>query len=324
MIEQAVILAAGRSTRLGQLTKDRPKSMLPVLGKPILVRVMDRLREAGIRKFVVVLSEHEGAVASYLSRSWYSGVEVKFALQAIPSGSLDALMLAAPHIRGPFLLTSVDNLTSSQHIQNLMDNFNRSEDLIASLSLIPATPEIISQSYAVSIENDRITALVEKPATPSGSHAAFMIYALSPDFLKEMSSVSSRGEREINTAVQNCLRDGRQVGYAIAEWRMHLAQETDLLAINRRYLQEGRDTHILSEIPASVHIIPPVRIDPKVSVGQSARIGPNVYLETGATVGQGAVLSDAVVLDGAIVPAHDQCQGQIVDRHYRISETEKL
>lgn len=321
MIEQAVILAAGRSTRLGQLTKDRPKSMLPVLGKPILVRVMDRLREAGIRKFVVVLSEHEGAVASYLSRSWYSGVEVKFALQAIPSGSIDALRLAAPHIRGPFLLTSVDNLTSTQHIQNLMDSFNRCEDMIASLSLIPAPPEMISQSWGVSIENDRITALEEKPVTPSGSHAAFMLYVLSPDFLKGVAS--SRGERDINTAVQNCLQDGRRVGYAIAEWRLHLAQESDLLVINRRYLQEGRDTHILSEIPASVHIIPPVRIDPKVSVGQSAHIGPNVYLETGATVGQGAVLSDTVVLGGAIVPARDQCQGQIIDRHYRI-ETEKL
>ncbi len=324
MIEQAIILAAGRSTLLGQLTKDRPKSMLPVLGKPILVQVMDRLREAGIRKFVVVLSEQEGAVASYLSKSWYSGVEVKFALQAIPSGSLDALILAAPYIRGPFLLTSVDNLTSSQHIQNLIDSFNRCDELIASLSLIPASPEAISKSSAVSIENDRITAIEEKPTNPAGSHAAFMLYAFSPDFLKMVATVSPRGEREINTAIQNCLRDGRRVGYAIAEWRLHLAQESDLLAINRRYLEEGRDTHILSEIPASVRIIPPVRIDPKVSVGQSASIGPNVYLETGATVGQGAVLSDTVVLDGAIVPAHDECQGQIVDRHNRISETEKL
>ena len=46
MIQQAVILAAGHGTRLGPLTKDRPKSMLPVLGKPMMARVMDRLRVA--------------------------------------------------------------------------------------------------------------------------------------------------------------------------------------------------------------------------------------------------------------------------------------
>ena len=101
-------------------------------------------------------------------------------------------------------------------------------------------------------------------------------------------------------------------------------QELDLLAINKYFLQESRDAHILSEIPGSIHLIPPVRIDPKVSVGQAAKIGPNVYLESGATVGQGAVLRDTLVLSGASVAAHEHCYGQIVDRRVRISKTDKV
>ena len=55
MIEQAVILAAGRGTRLGPLTNERPKSMLPILGKPIVAHVLGDMAEAGVRRFVLVV-----------------------------------------------------------------------------------------------------------------------------------------------------------------------------------------------------------------------------------------------------------------------------
>ncbi len=326
MIQQAVILAAGRGTRLGLLTKDRPKSMLPVLGKPIMARIMDRMRDAGIKRFVVVIGEHEGAIASYLSSSWYPDAEIKFVLQGIPTGTVDALLLAAHHLDGPFLLTSVDNLTSPGHVKNLIDTFNRGEDHMATLSLLPATPEQIRRSSGVVIEGDLITAIEEKPDQPCGSYAGIMLYAFGLrifDYLPRV-KVSARGEREIATGIHIGIQDGQKVSYVITDWRLHLTNELDLLAINRQFLQEGRDTHILSEIPGTVHIVPPVRIDPNVTVGQAARIGPNVYLESGATIGPEAVLEDTVVLSGATVPAGEHCHGEIIDRRVRIAETESI
>jgi NDP-sugar pyrophosphorylase family protein len=323
VIQEAVILAAGRGTRLGLLTKDRPKSMLPVLGKPIMVRIMDRMREVGIRRFVVVIGENEGGIASYLSTSWYPDIEVEFAIQAIPTGTVDALLLAAPHLTGPFLLTAVDNLTSVEHVRNLTRCFDRSSDQIAALSLLPATPDQIRASCDTVIEHDRIVAIEEKPSHPRGSHAAIMLYAFASRFLDYLPAVnvSPRGEREIVSAIQASIAAGQRVGYAITDWRLHLTRELDLLAINRQFLREGRDAHILSEIPSSVQLTPPVRIDPNVSVGQDARIGPNVYLESGATIGQAAVLEDTVVLSGGVVPAAEHCLGELIDRHVRIADT---
>jgi NDP-sugar pyrophosphorylase family protein len=322
VIQQAVILAAGRGTRLGLLTKDRPKSMLPVLGKPMMARVMDRLREAGIRRFVVVIGDQEGAIAAYLTSSWHPETETKFAIQAIPTGTVDALRLAAAHIDGPFLVTSVDNLTSAEHVERLITRFNQTPGQIATLSLLPTTPDQIRVSSGVVVEGDRITAIEEKPAEPRGTYASIMLYAFDPQILNFLSNVkvSSRGEREIANAIQLSIADGKFVSYVVADWRLHLTKELDLLAINRHFLQEGRDNHILSEIPGSVHIIPPVRIDPKVSVGQAAHIGPNVYLESGATIGERAVLQDTIVLTGAIVPAAEECFGEIIDRRVRIPE----
>lgn len=322
MIQQAVILAAGRGTRLGHLTKDRPKSMLPVLGRPIVARVMDRMREAGIRRFIVVIGEHEGAVASYLSGFWHPDVEVKFALQPVATGTVDALTLAAPHIDGPFLLSAVDNLTSLEHVKALIERFSSPPEQIATLSLLPATPEQIRKSSDVVLEGDQVVAIEEKPAEPRGSLASIMLYAFSKKILEYLPGVpvSSRGEREIVSAIQASISDAHYVGYVTTHWRLHLTREPDLLTINKYYLDEGRDAHILSEIPTSVRITPPVRIDPRVSVGQDVQLGPHVYLESGTTVGRGAALENVVVLNGAVVPANERCYNQIIDRHQRIAE----
>ena len=86
-------------------------------------------------------------------------------------------------------------------------------------------------------------------------------------------------------AIQDLIQAGGKVGHVSADWHLHLNSEIDLLTINKRLLREDRGTHILSEIPSTVHITPPVRIDPKVSIGKGAKIGPNVYLESGAQVG---------------------------------------
>jgi NDP-sugar pyrophosphorylase family protein len=319
MITQAVILAAGRGTRLGALTTNRTKAMLPVLGKPIMVRVMDRIREAGIRRFIVVIGTEDGGLAAYLSSSWYPNCEVKYVLQPIPKGTADALSLASQYIDGDFLLASVDNLTPSEHIPTLMQHFHDTQaDFV--LSLIAATPDMIRASAAVQISGDRITQIIEKPEQATGEYASFMLYACKRDFLKYLTEVeeSVRGERELAWAIQRLIGDSGHVGYLVADQRYHLSHDVDLLNINKSYLDEGRDTHILSDLPGTVTVIPPVRIDPGVRVQTHAKIGPYVYLEAGSSVGEGAVISNAVVLQNTMIGKNEVCENQIVMQHHRI------
>ncbi len=323
MIQQAVILAAGQGKRLGQLTRERPKSMLPVLGKPIVARVMDRFRDAGIRRFVVVVGENDGQMASYLNHSWYPDAEIHFVLQAVPTGTVDALLAAAPHLDGPFLLTAVDNLTSAAHISNLITRFHEHPDHLAVLSLLEGPAADIRRSSGVVLNNGRVEEIVEKPDQPRTSWLSFMLYAFAFDYLRFLPDVpvSVRGERELVSAIQAGITAGRRVGYVIADWRLHLTRELDLLAINQQFLRENRDTHILSEIPSSVKIAPPVRIDPNVSIGPGAEIGPNVYLESGVTVGQRGIVRNAVLLRGATITAGERCDNEIVGDGVRLSAT---
>ena len=51
---KAVILAAGKGTRMGDLTEETPKPMLPVEGRPILEHILTGLRESGIQEFCLI------------------------------------------------------------------------------------------------------------------------------------------------------------------------------------------------------------------------------------------------------------------------------
>lgn len=319
MITQAVILAAGRGSRLGVLTSDRTKAMLPVLGKPIMVRVMDRVREAGIRRFVVVIGAQDGSLASYLSSSWYPNIEVKYVLQPIPKGTADALSLAGKFIDDDFLLASVDNLAPAEHIPALMKRFTELNADFA-MSLVRATPDEIRTSASVVVEGDYVKQIIEKPEEPQGEYAGFMLYVCNREFLKYVADIkeSVRGEQELASAIQKLIQNGGKVGYSVADHRYHLSQDVDLLTINRSYLEEGRETHILSELPASVVVIPPVRIDPGVRIKEGARIGPYVYVEGGSSVGEGASIANAVILQNSTIGKNEVCENQIVMRNQRI------
>jgi glucose-1-phosphate thymidylyltransferase len=320
MIEQAVILTIGRGMRLGSLTKDRSRAMLPVLGKPLVVRVMDRLREAGIKRFVVVVGEHEGGVVSYLNSSWVPDAKVSFVLQTEPRGMAHALSLAASKLDSAFLLASIDHLTPMTQVQQLLKRFDdyRGDMVLSSISTLPdETP----RGAVLTTKGSQVTAIADR-AIEHREHVAFMLYACGRrilDYIMPRTPITY-ADPELSAPIQALINDGGQVTFANSEWHLPLTDERDLLAINRRFLREGRDAHILSELPASVHIIPPVRIDPRVSIGLNAKIGPNVYLESGASVGHDAVIWDSVVLRDAVIKPEEVLHNYIISRRERLSE----
>ena len=64
-IDKAVVLAAGRGTRMRELTVDFPKPMIEVRGKPVLQHIVEGLRDAGVRRFVIIVGYHAEAVRNF-------------------------------------------------------------------------------------------------------------------------------------------------------------------------------------------------------------------------------------------------------------------
>jgi glucose-1-phosphate thymidylyltransferase len=76
----AVIPAAGRGSRLGELTANRPKGLVHIAGQPLLAHVFDRAREAGGDELVVVIG-YEGAQIVDQFGDTYAGMPITYVHQ---------------------------------------------------------------------------------------------------------------------------------------------------------------------------------------------------------------------------------------------------
>ena len=110
MIDSAVILGISSPAIDSQLREQRPRAMLPALGKPMVVRVMDRLYRAGIRRYKVIVGINEGPIASYINNKWMPDAHVEFILKS--TQSLGFLMSQiARKADKPFLLLGYNSFT---------------------------------------------------------------------------------------------------------------------------------------------------------------------------------------------------------------------
>jgi NDP-sugar pyrophosphorylase family protein len=304
LIERAVILAIGNPVHRSQIAINRPRSMLPALGKPLVVRAMNRLLPLGIRHFVVIVGENEGAVAAYLNKNWVPNVKVEFILKSSNDSLIQVLARIARKDNQPFLIASYHAFTHPRFPDTLLKNFNDSPDALI-LSGAQTTLSKAQQGYFAALEGQKVTGIVtQKPEGKSHSLLAHLAICGNAfvNYLTIPQGTGSFHKQLMDIFQMYIETDGAALAVESA-WILQIEADYDLLTLSKHLLEEGQDAHILSELPYTVQIVPPVRIDPQVSVGQGARIGPFAYLERGCSVGREAVVQNALILQQANVPA---------------------
>jgi NDP-sugar pyrophosphorylase family protein len=326
VIDFAVILATGSTLHQSQLTYSRPRVMLPVLGRPMVVRIMERLYRAGIHNFVVVIGENEGAVASYLNSQWLPNVHIEFIIQTLNSSLARTLTNIAKQYQKPFLITAYNTFTHANFPERLLNHYKEFGDSL----LLAAAPITLSKSipYAYAqVENQRVLAIHHEK--PEKNEEVFVLGSLAicgdtfVDYLTTLGTNTGGLSKHLLDIFHHYVTTGATTLVAETSWILQIEADYDLLTLNRYLLDDGPDTHILSELPASVQIIPPVRIDPHVSVGQGARLGPRVYLEAGCTIGHHATLTNTIVLQNTVIPAGSNLSDTIVATRAKVEDPDK-
>lgn len=109
---QAIIVAGGRGERLRPLTNFKPKPMVEVAGKPILLHTLELLKAAGITEFIFALCYLPEVIKSYFGDGTQFGVSIEYTLEdpAHPLGTAGAIVPARENIRDTFIVTYADIL----------------------------------------------------------------------------------------------------------------------------------------------------------------------------------------------------------------------
>lgn len=221
MIRKAVILAAGRGTRMGAHTADTPKAMLLVRGRPMLEYVLEGLASVGVERFLIVTGYRREMVEEYFAH-WRLPVE--FREQAPIDGTGSAARLAREFAaEDPFLLTFADILCPPAAYTLCASTLTDHPDTVAVLGVKDVDDPW--QGAAVYEEQGVVSRVVEKP--PQGTSATRWnsagLYSMSPGVFPYLDRLekSPRGEYELTSIFTMMLEEKREVRISpiLGAWR---------------------------------------------------------------------------------------------------------
>jgi NDP-sugar pyrophosphorylase family protein len=210
---KAVILAAGKGTRLRQLTANRPKPMVKVGNSTALERIMGGIAQAGIREFVLVVGYRKEVIERYFGDGARFGVKIHYVHQQVQNGTGSAVHLTREVVgEEPFLLSFGDIIVPPDNYQAMTAAYSSGADAVLALNWV-ADPYKGAAVYLD--ENDVVKEIVEKPpkgtAKTNWNNAG--IFLFSPLIFQYTAALtpSVRGEYELPQAIGQMIADGRKV-----------------------------------------------------------------------------------------------------------------
>src|SRR5438309_9768635 len=194
-ISKAILLAAGRGTRMRELTAELPKPMIKVRGKPILLHIVEGLQAAGIKNFLIIVGYHGDAIRDYFGDGTCFALQIRYATQVVQDGTGRVVDLARDFVgQSPFILSYGDILVDPVNYKSLVD---LADDIEAIVSV--KQNEDVSKGGAVFVnERMEVTDIREKPQPGETTRRWYNagVYALRPSILGWTATLrlSPRGE----------------------------------------------------------------------------------------------------------------------------------
>ena len=214
---KAVILAAGKGTRMRELTDALPKPMLKVQGKPILEHIIEGVGLAGIHEVFVVTGYRAEVVESYF------GPRVSYGRQVVQDGTGKAPELARAFVGSePFLLTYGDILVAPQTYAQMIKRFH--EGKFSGVITVTPSQDVTKGGLNLFDEEFCLTRLLEKPTAgeidclrKEGLVETVWynagIYIFRPAIFEFTARLekSPRGEYELTDAVNQMVQAGHKI-----------------------------------------------------------------------------------------------------------------
>jgi glucose-1-phosphate thymidylyltransferase len=222
----AVIPTAGRGSRLGELTVDRPKGLVDVAGRPLLAHVFETAVESGADRLVVIVGYEAAQIIDRFGDA-FEGVSITYVYQREQLGLGHAVLQAEPHVDGTFLLLNGDNVFAG----GVEPAIAAVEGADAVLAVEEVSPEVATTTGVIETdEQGRVTGIVEKPDDPSSTLVTTGCYVLPEDVFHAcaLCRPSAEGEYQLSEAVGLLVRAGYEVATVRLGERMNVNTIADV------------------------------------------------------------------------------------------------
>lgn len=328
---KGLIASGGTGSRLAPLTYTNAKQLIPVANKPVLFRVIESIRDAGICEIGIVVGNTADQIREAVGRGDRWGVEITYIPQEQPLGLAHVVKIAEPFIGDDrFVFFLGDNVIQGG-ISPLIRQFAESDWN----SQIVLTRIEHPEAYGVVElgEDNRIIRLVEKPKKPPSDLALVGIYMFDHTIFEAVKAIgpSWRGEYEITEAIQWLVNNGRSVHpYIHKGWWIDTGRPGDMLEANDLVLEEmdytvegyvDRDSNIGRRvtIQRGAEVINSVVRGPAI-IGENARvinsyIGPFTSIDHHVTLENSEIEHSIVLEHSQIRNIESRIQDSLIGRH---------
>ena len=311
---KAIILSAGEGSRMRPLTLTKPKTMLPVAGKPIIQYNIESLRDNGITDILLIVRYKEEIVRNYFGDGSDFGVNISYKTQKDFLGTANAISYGEDFIDDSIIVLNGDIILDDEIIHEIIKKYNYlSPDTLMLLTEV----EDPSAFGVVEIENGNIKNIVEKPKreeAPSNLVNAG-IYIFNKDIFDKIreTEISERGEYEITDSVSLQIEDNKTViGHKTSKDWIDVGRPWELIEVNEELIGKLK-TEIKGTVEAGavIHgevfldegsvIKAGVYIEGNVYIGKNCDIGPNSYIRGNTYFGDNVHVGNAVEIKNSII-----------------------
>jgi len=312
-IDTAIILAGGYATRLRPLTLTRPKSLLPILGRPLLDWILDNLRRAGIKKVYVSVRYMSNMIKERYSDGSRYGLEIEYVEEISPLGDGGPIPLIVERfgIKEPFLVVYGD-VFSDVSLESFI-KFHEEKGAVASMILTRV--ENPSRYGVAQVGDDsKVVKFIEKPQEqPPSNLVNAGFYIFSPELMKYFPA--KKPSKLAVDVLPKLVELGLLNAYIHEGLWLDIGVPRDYLKANLsalKYLMPEGYVSPTSEIGDNVEIIKPVFIDEDARVGDNSVIGPYTLIGKASIIGNSVRIVDSLLLDNVVTESACYLKGAIV------------
>jgi len=184
-LNKIIIMAGGRGERLLPKTKDCPKPLLPINGKPMLEHIILKARDEGFSRFVIAIHYLGSMIQEYFGDGSSWDIEIEYLNEEQPLGTAGAISLINERPNLPVIVTNADIISDITYVR-LLDFHNQHQDVIATMAV--RLYETQHPFGVVSTSGVDIVSFEEKPILRNNVNAG--VYVLEPkvfDYLEKNS-----------------------------------------------------------------------------------------------------------------------------------------
>lgn len=286
---KGLILSGGKGTRLYPLTYTRAKQLIPVANKPILVRVIESIRDAGISEIGVVVGQTAPEIMEALGNGSRWGVQIEYIPQESPDGLAHAVKISQDFLKDDsFVMFLGDNVIQGG-ISNLIRDFSKHD--WNSQIVLKAVPNPSAFGVAQLRADGTIERLIEKPQQPPSNLALVGIYMFDHHIFEAVHAIqpSWRNELEITDAIQWLIDHGYTVSPHVHQgWWIDTGKPNDMLEANC-YVLDEIEPHVAPDA-----VIEGSSVDRRVTVEAGAKI-INSTIHGPTIIGENALIENSYI-----------------------------